>query len=151
MRPPALRMLICHHTALSAAWSCWRAPVKVPLLASLSASGCLLCPGACVASSSSRVSAHCRAMSAARAGIAAVLLLSSPCWFQPVPNGSVFVQAGAGCWGVEEMPWAVMAYLSRLPSYPPPFSFPTEKHCSSGFDSKAHCFGLGPLKLSVLV
>lgn len=55
-------------------------PAHVPLLASLSASGCLLSPGACVASSSSRMSAHCGAVSTGWAGNTVLSVSICPRW-----------------------------------------------------------------------
>lgn len=48
----------------------------------------------------SRMSAHCRAVSAGWTGVAG-MLLNCLCGFQSVP---VFVQGGVGCWGFRRCP-----------------------------------------------
>lgn len=78
----APRMLILSPPCFVSCLQLLATPAHVPLLASLSASGCLLSPGACVASSSSRMSAHCGAVSAGWAGNTGMQF----CQFPSVPS-----------------------------------------------------------------
>lgn len=72
------------------------------------------------------VSAHCRAMSTGWAGVAGTSLLNRLCLISMRPIGLSVCTGCCGCWGVQEMPWAVTAYLSRTLSYPPPLASPSD-------------------------